>query len=450
MAESKPGADGRAGEQPRPEMNAGGDAREPLGPVPDGVEARDHREQDLGGADVRGRLLAADMLLAGLEREAHRRPAGRIHAHADEPARHLALEAFAGCEKSRVRAAEPHRHAEALRRSDDDVRAHGTWRLECHECERIGGDDREPACPMHGGDLGREIAQRAVRGGILQQHREGAGGGDRFRIARSEIGEPPSVRACAGRRHRARLRMDIGCDKEDIVRTAGERVGHRHRLGRGGGLVEQRGVGDLHAREIDDHGLEVEQRLEPALRDLRLVGRIGGVPARILEDVAADHRRHVSAVIALPDQRFLHDVAGRERGELRHRLRLAERGGKIELLRAAADRGGQRARDEVLEILAADGGEHRSDLGFVRADMAGREGAAIAEGGEPGERFHQSVSRKALYAASSIRSAPGAATSAATFSRRKNQPSPAGSRLTSEGSSTIAALTSATRPATGA
>ena len=39
----------------------------------------------------------------------------------------------------------------------------------------------------------------------------------------------------------------------------------RHRLGGGGALVEQRGVGGRQAGQVADHRLEVEQRLEPAL-----------------------------------------------------------------------------------------------------------------------------------------------------------------------------------------
>src|SRR5688572_20465393 len=48
-------------------VNASGDALEAFGAVPDGVHARHHREQDLGGADVARRLLAADVLLARLQ-----------------------------------------------------------------------------------------------------------------------------------------------------------------------------------------------------------------------------------------------------------------------------------------------------------------------------------------------------------------------------------------------
>ena len=51
----------------------------------------------------------------------------------------------------------------------------------------------------------------------------------------------------------------------------------------GGPFVEERRVGHLHPRQIRDHRLEVEERLEAALRDLGLIGRVGRVPARVLE-----------------------------------------------------------------------------------------------------------------------------------------------------------------------
>ena len=51
-------------------MDAGGDSFEAFGAVVDGVHAGHDGEQDLCGADVGGGLLAADVLLAGLEGEA--------------------------------------------------------------------------------------------------------------------------------------------------------------------------------------------------------------------------------------------------------------------------------------------------------------------------------------------------------------------------------------------
>ena len=49
-----------------------GDPPQSPGPVVDGVEGGHHREQRLGGADVGGRLLSPDVLLAGLKRQAVR------------------------------------------------------------------------------------------------------------------------------------------------------------------------------------------------------------------------------------------------------------------------------------------------------------------------------------------------------------------------------------------
>ena len=110
----------------------------------------------------------------------------------------------------------------------------------------------------------------------------------------------------------------------------------RHRLGGGGALVEQRGVGGRQPGQVADHGLEVEQRLEPALGDLRLVRRVGGVPARVLEHVAPDHRRGDRAVVAQADHRLGGAVGGRRARAARAAASLSVSGvGQVER-RAAA------------------------------------------------------------------------------------------------------------------
>jgi hypothetical protein len=60
---------------------------------------------------------------------------------------------------------------------------------------------------------------------------------------------------------------------------------HHHGFGSTRRPVVHGGVGDLHACEFADHGLEFEDGLEGALRDLRLIGRVGG------EELAALHQR---------------------------------------------------------------------------------------------------------------------------------------------------------------
>ncbi len=93
-----------------------------------------------------------------------------------------------------------------------------------------------------------------------------------------------------------RLREDAARDQEYAL-LPGRRLlrlqpmEHRHRFGGRRALVEQRRAGDLHAGEVPHDRLEIEQRLEPALRDLGLVGRVGRIPAGILEDVPEDDAR---------------------------------------------------------------------------------------------------------------------------------------------------------------
>ena len=87
--------------------------------------------------------------------------------------------------------------------------------------------------------------------------------------------------------------------------------GQGHRLGDRGRLVQQARAGGRQPGQVGDHGLEVEQRLQPALADLGLVGRVGGVPGRVLQHVAPDHRRGDGAVVAEADHRRSADGSGR-------------------------------------------------------------------------------------------------------------------------------------------
>ena len=84
--------------------------------------------------------------------------------------------------------------------------------------------------------------------------------------------------------------------RRNVRLRLGDAPRHGHGFGRGGRLVEQRGVGEFQAGQVDDHLLVVEQRFQPALGDLGLVGRVGGVPAGVLQDVAQDHLRRQRVV----------------------------------------------------------------------------------------------------------------------------------------------------------
>ena len=102
-----------------------------------------------------------------------------------------------------------------------------------------------------------------------------------------------------------------GLDRVDIVRmqtparTAFFRLVMRRAISiasaAGGRAVVHRGVGDLHAGQQRDLGLEFEQGLQRALRDFRLVGRVGGQEFAALDQVV-DAGRDVMPVGAAAEE----------------------------------------------------------------------------------------------------------------------------------------------------
>ena len=80
-----------------------------------------------------------------------------------------------------------------------------------------------------------------------------------------------------------------------------------------------------------DQRLEIEQHFQPALADLGLVGRVGRVPGRVLEQVALDDRRHDGAVIAGADEALQHRVRRHLRRQVRPAPQLRVAGaGRVE------------------------------------------------------------------------------------------------------------------------
>ena len=247
-----------------------GDPEESLRPVPGGVGRGDQRGEHLRRADVAGGAVPPDVLLAGLEGEAEADPPGGVVGDAHHASGGAPGVRRGGGEERGVGSAAAHRHAEALRGADRDVGAEGPRRLEHGQRQQVGGDHRAgPRLP----DLLRErppFADPAPGIRVLDDDPR-----DLFRDLHLGIAQVPDLeadarRAGAGLHHRERLRMEPAVGEEGRPALAGA-VAHRHRLGRRRGLVEQRGARDRQAGQVPDHGLEVEQDLEPALRDLRLV-----------------------------------------------------------------------------------------------------------------------------------------------------------------------------------
>ncbi len=165
-------ADQTLGQDRRQARHAARDARQPGGPVVDGIHAGDDRQQHLRGADVGGGLFAPDVLLARLQRQPVGLVAVRVDAHADQATGHRTLELVLAGEVGRVRAAASHRHAEALRVADHDVGAGFARGLQQRQRQQVGRDDERRALGMRRVDERLQVVDHADGGRILRHHGE--------------------------------------------------------------------------------------------------------------------------------------------------------------------------------------------------------------------------------------------------------------------------------------
>ena len=279
------------------------------------------------------------MLLARRQGQHIAAPALGIHGLAAEPARHLAHMPRAGGEEAEMRAAEAHRIADRLAFRRHDVGPHLPGRLERAQRHDLGDDDHQQR-PLRMGGFGelREVPDIAEQVGILDDDAGGVGVDPRCQVlAAGWRGRPglecEALEARQGRGRVAVMRVEVAGDHR--LRAPCDAVRHHHRLGRGGRAVIHGGVGDLHAGEQAHLGLELEQVLQRALGDFRLVGRVGGKELAALDQVVHGGR-DVVAVAAGPAEegaRARRPVPRREAGEPPFDLELAGMERQIDGLR---------------------------------------------------------------------------------------------------------------------
>ena len=125
-------------------------------------------------------------------------------------------------------------------------------------------------------------------------------------------------------------------------------------FGGGGAFVEQGGIGDGEPGQFGDHGLEVEQGFEAALGDFGLVGRVGGIPGGVFEDVPQDDGRGDGAVVAFADAGFEDLVFPHDPVEFGKGLLFGQGGGKGHGA-GEPDGGGDGGVDQGIEGGVADG-----------------------------------------------------------------------------------------------
>ena len=322
--------------------------------------------------------LAPDVLLAGLERKPERLAPAAVHRDPDDPSRHGATILFVGGEVGR-RAARHSRGGTPKRCELPTAMSApnspgGRQQDEAQKVCRY-SDDR-PLC-MRLLDDPAVIGHPAAGLWVLQQDAE-----------ERPLREPCAVIAhlhldadgvCAGLHpHRDGLWQAGGGDKEAVAAVLGDAVAHVHGLGRRRGLVEQRGVGAGEAGEVHHHGLEVEQRFEPALRDFRLIGCIRGVPAWILQDVALDDGRRDRIVVAEADHGARDAVAPGKLCQFRQRVPLCAAFRKV-LRNPGTDRFRHSGIHERVEGFVAHGFQHGRQIVLAWADMPADEGVRLLQ-----------------------------------------------------------------------
>ena len=223
---------------------------------------------------------------------------------------------------------------------------------------------------MGGVDHGTRIQDGAGRAGVLDEDAAELPVGQALGQVGDHDLDPHPLRP--GADDVDRLRQGVSVDDEGSGRVALRAAYERHRLGGGGPLVEEGRVRGGQAGEVADHRLEVEECLEAALRDLGLVGRVGGVPRGVLEHVAPDHRWGDGAVVTQPDHRLGRAVLGRECPQRARCGFLVERSGEVER-GGGPDSSGHGRRHQRLERVMAERAEHVGDVVLTGPDVAGDE-----------------------------------------------------------------------------
>ncbi len=249
--------------------------------------------QRLRGADVVGRLLAADVLLAGLEREHEPAPAVGVHRLARDPSRHPPKVLGRGAEEPERRAAEVEPSPERLALADRHVDPALARRAQDSERRRVDRCDGQRPGLLGGRGEQLEVLDSAEEARVLDHDggRVGVERGPEIRgvgrpVVQAHLDDLGREPARIGSKRLAAVGVDAARDDETAAPGGSERqVGGRGDRRR---PLVQRRVGDRQRAELGDRRLELEHHLEPALRDLGLVRRVGGQELRALGDRVDD------------------------------------------------------------------------------------------------------------------------------------------------------------------
>ena len=267
-----------------------------------------------------------------------------------------------------MRATEAQWHAKTLGAADGHVCAELARRGQQGQGQQVGGYGHQCVGGMEALNQFAIVEHVTVACGVLQQGAEE----DRYVAHFALVGNHyfNAQWLGTGAQHVQGLRVTVaGGEKAVAGFVLAQAFAEGHGFGSGGGFVEQRGVGDRQAAEVADQGLEVKQRFETALGNFRLVGRVGGVPGRVFQEVAQDRRRRVAVVVTLADIGFAQLVFGCDGLDRSQGVGFALPGGQVEHA-GALDAVRDHAGAEAFQGIKAQSGEHRLLIGLARADVA--------------------------------------------------------------------------------
>ena len=306
----------------------------------------------------------------------------RVDGLAGEPARHLADVLLAAREQADIRPAELQPDADRLALADDDVGAHLARRFDQPQRDRFGDhrDQQRPRRVRRFGDR-REVGDAAEDVGILDHDRAGLA---------VDAGDQPLGVGFGGQLGQRGIEHIAGEPRHgpgdvDVMRVQARRIRclgpprdpprHADRFPAGGRAVVHRGIGDLAAVQPRDLGLELEQHLQRALRDLRLVGRVAGQKLAALDDVV-DARRHMVAIGAAAEEE--RHLAGDEvlAGQ-RRQLPLDRQFGRMvgQALDAVLEsRGFRHVAEQLVDRAGADHGQHLRSVGIAERQVTHQTG----------------------------------------------------------------------------
>ena len=225
-----------------------------------------------------------------------------------------------------MRTAVSERDAEALRVAVHNICAHLTRRNDQRERQEVRSHRHERARLVGPCDQRSQVEQLSTRIGVLNDRAE------HRHVEHHPIdghdAEIDSQRLGSRTQDIDRLRKaavaGVADIRVDALFLAGVRAVHqRHRFGGGRRLIQQRGARHFHPRQIRHHRLEVQERFQAALCDLRLIGRVWRVPTRVLHHHPKNHARRERVVVAEADVGLEDAVAMGEMAETMEVLMLA-------------------------------------------------------------------------------------------------------------------------------